>query len=74
MLIVNVIAAPPDAGAVVAVLPPPAVVAGADVPAGVVAAGVVAAGVVAAAAEVLLDLLLLPQETATKARPTATAA
>jgi hypothetical protein len=50
------------------------VVAGADVPAGVVAAGVVAAGVVAEAAEVLLDLLLLPQETATKARPTATAA
>jgi phage terminase large subunit-like protein len=73
MLIVNVIAAPPAAGAVVAVLPP-AVVAGADVPAGVVAAGVVAAGVVAVAAEVLLDLLLLPQETATKARPTATAA
>jgi len=73
MFIVNVIAAPPEPAAVVAA--PPAVVAGAD--AGVVETGAVVPPVVTPVVPPVVALELvesLPQDTATKARPTAIAA
>jgi len=70
--IVNVIAAPPEAAAVVS--EPAAVVSGADVPA-VVAAVVLAVVPPVVPAVVALELLLsLPQDAAMNASPTARAA